>query len=74
MASWSFYLEKCFGPEETLLIPQHPGHLPREQFGRRQWTEGRRFVPPLWRLSPSLVLKWAALAARAPNGIGGGFV
>lgn len=29
VASWSFYLEKCFGPEEALLIPQHPGHLPR---------------------------------------------
>lgn len=29
MASWSFYLEKCFGPEEALLIPRHPGHLPR---------------------------------------------
>lgn len=58
VASWSFYLGKCFWPEEALLILQHPGHLPRERSRGPQWKTGHGFVSLLlWRLSPSLVLK-----------------
>lgn len=53
------------GPEEALLIPHHWNTCFGSSSGGVNGLRG-----PLWRLSSSLVLKWAALAIRKPAALG----